>query len=113
MSDPTDLDTYTLLHLIRCADCRAPMTPTTYRGTRYYQCIGTCRDRIDALHAETLMWDRAATRHPRQVVRNTPVAQRQAVLSTVLSQIHARGPSWALSLRAAWTERQSSATRPL
>jgi hypothetical protein len=54
-ASPPDLTAYVLLHLIRCADCQAPMAPATRSDTRLYRCIGSCRRDVDALHAETLL----------------------------------------------------------
>lgn len=106
MTNRPDETAYVLLHLIRCAECRAPMAPAVRAETRVYRCIGSCRREIDALHAETLMWNRAANRHPDRVQPHMPVEQRREVLTAVLHTVHARGPSYLLSLRATWVERR-------
>ncbi|WP_326554331.1 zinc ribbon domain-containing protein [Micromonospora sp. NBC_01813] len=101
--DPTG---YPLAGLIRCADCRTPMTPAVRAGTRVYRCTGGCRNEIDALHAETLMWDRAAARHPDLARPHLPVDQRREVFASLLTVVYARGPSSWLSLRTSWIGRR-------
>jgi hypothetical protein len=102
MTQSPELASFTLLHLIRCARCRAPMAPAVRAGKRLYRCIGSCRASIDAQAAETLLWDRAAARYPGRIDRALPVARRRDALLSVLREVYVRGPSYLLSLRATW-----------
>ncbi|MFY1637430.1 zinc ribbon domain-containing protein [Solwaraspora sp. WMMB335] len=103
-TDRLDPTCYPLAGLIRCADCRTPMDPAVRARTRVYRCAGACRNEIDALHAETLMWDRVAVRHPHLARPHLPVERRREVFAAVLTIVSARGPSGWLSLRTTWTD---------
>lgn len=48
----------------------------------------------------------AGRRHPDRVRPHMPVEQRREVHAAVLHTVHARGPSYLLSLRANWVERR-------
>ncbi|MFY1699124.1 hypothetical protein [Solwaraspora sp. WMMA2101] len=112
MVDYPDPAGYPLAALIRCADCRTPMTPAVRAATRVYRCTGACRNEIDALHAETLMWDRAAARQPQLARPHLPADRRREVFASLLTEVYARGPSSWLSLRASWIDRRRRVAGP-
>ncbi|WJK36853.1 hypothetical protein [Solwaraspora sp. WMMA2065] len=87
MVDYPDPAGYPLAALIHCADCRTPMTPAVRAATRVYRCTGACRNEIDALHAETLMWDRAAARQPQLARPRLPADRRREVFASLLTEM--------------------------